>query len=394
MNSVGGSNLEKTKILLTTQLKRSNSIITPSLFKFNEHFDYERIIGRSQHSEVWEVVSKVNRRERTAIKRSIRPFVSASDRDKKMHEVQMVTKLGKHPHIVQYYRCWQQDAVFNTQMELCQGGSLNTCKMQFPNMIVPTELTWRIAHEVASGLSQIHTAGMLHLDIKPENIFLDIPDITSCTFKIGDFGLAVLVSERNWEDGDGKYVAPELLCDDTDPTSAADIYSFGATLYECVTGTHPPRNPVAVHAAFPSDVPRELKSLILQMLVHEPEKRPTAEEVLAEVAPHYHPSPIKSSNPPSPEFCYGGFGSHCSSPSSVSPHSAPQESQDSDGFGSPMDDDTQGVQRLTFDRIQGSGTDEVSPIRMLTRLGTCTSVAEDELMESPTQHWTPAPLRT
>lgn len=48
---------------------------------------------------------------------------------------------------------------------------------------------------------------MLHLDIKPENIFLD----SGGTLKIGDFGLAVLRRQWEWEEGDGAYVAPELL---------------------------------------------------------------------------------------------------------------------------------------------------------------------------------------
>jgi serine/threonine protein kinase len=62
------------------------------------------------------------------------------------------------------------------------------------------------------------------------------PDADRSTFKIGDFGLAVTMEEREWEDGDGKYVAPELLCDDTEATPAADIYSLGATLYEAMCG--------------------------------------------------------------------------------------------------------------------------------------------------------------
>ena len=42
--------------------------------------------------------------------------------------------------------------------------------------------------------------------------------------------------EQDWEEGDGKYVAPELLNGRIEPTPAADVYSLGATLYECATG--------------------------------------------------------------------------------------------------------------------------------------------------------------
>jgi hypothetical protein len=44
--------LDKTKMLITTQLKRTASISEPRLFMFNEHFEFERVIGRSKHSEV------------------------------------------------------------------------------------------------------------------------------------------------------------------------------------------------------------------------------------------------------------------------------------------------------------------------------------------------------
>eukprot|EP00976_Prorocentrum_cordatum_P008933 178152-Prorocentrum_minimum.AAC.3 len=252
-------------------------------------------------------------------------------------------------------------------MELCQGGSLSTCKTQFPNLKVPTELTWRIAHEVGAPPFRNHSpsfecaqrcpiiagtlrigakrhvhignaapghqtrehlprcSGHFHLHVqnrglwtrgalprpfgpspvdrsvraslcdcrrsakKPPEISIEAACVRT-TERTSAFARQVLVTERNWEDGDGKYVAPELLCDDTEPTSAADIYSFGATLYECVTGTHPPRTPSTI--AFPPETPLQLRNLIQWMLATDPHKRPTAEEVLVEVAPHYHPSPV------------------------------------------------------------------------------------------------------
>lgn len=71
---------------------RRKSVYEPQLFKFNDHFEFERVIGRSKHSEVWQVVKREDRMaflkgvlpcepERTAIKRTLRPFLNNSDRD-------------------------------------------------------------------------------------------------------------------------------------------------------------------------------------------------------------------------------------------------------------------------------------------------------------------------
>lgn len=49
-------------------------------------------------------------------------------------------------------------------------------------------------------------------------------------------GAECVHTTQDWEEGDGKYVAPELLNGLVEPTPAADIYSLGATLYECATG--------------------------------------------------------------------------------------------------------------------------------------------------------------
>lgn len=73
------------------------------------------------------------------------------------------------------------------------------------------------------------------MDIKPENMFLD----SSGTFKLGDFGLAVKIGNQSgWEEGDGRYVAPELLKRSQPPSGSADIYSLGSAMLHCALGTY------------------------------------------------------------------------------------------------------------------------------------------------------------
>ena len=60
----------------------------------------------------------------------------------------------------------------NVQMELCTGGPVSACLARLPRNAFLPPLGWRFAHDVAAGLAHIHSARLLHLDIKPENIFL------------------------------------------------------------------------------------------------------------------------------------------------------------------------------------------------------------------------------
>lgn len=99
--------------------------------------------------------------------------------------------------------------------------------------ISPLTEVCALCSDAAHGLRHIHAHGVLHMDIKPENMFLD----SSGTFKLGDFGLAIsLCSESSWEEGDGRYVAPELLRRSQPPSGAADVYSLGAAMLHCAIG--------------------------------------------------------------------------------------------------------------------------------------------------------------
>lgn len=101
--------------------------------------------------------------------------------------------------------------------------------------------------------------------------------------KIGDFGLAVPCKLWEWEEGDGGYVAPELLQDE-EPSPKADIYSFGAMVYEWVTGLQLPRTRPAWE-----DIPRmpsswrseALCALVPAMLNPDPVKRPSADQIIS-----------------------------------------------------------------------------------------------------------------
>ncbi|KAK9819802.1 hypothetical protein WJX72_002609 [[Myrmecia] bisecta] len=277
------SSLNDNKVLVATQLKRTASLTCPDLFTFEDHFEFQAVIGRSELSEVYQVRHK-HTNELFAVKRSMRKFRSKAHRERCMREIMAVAALPAHPNIVGQYRAWQQGGHFYIQMDLCGGGSLGQLLTQAAKMStwLPEEAAWQVLYQVSQGLSFLHAHGVLHLDIKPDNIYRD----NAGTFKIGDFGLAVLRKQWDWEEGDGNYLAPELLNDASEPSCAADIFSLGATLYECATGEKLPKSgPAREHGqvALPGRS-AALQWMIQWMINPDPACRPLAQDVLMQVA--------------------------------------------------------------------------------------------------------------
>jgi membrane-associated tyrosine/threonine-specific cdc2-inhibitory kinase len=250
-------------------------------FAFEDSFDFLRVIGKSPTSEVWLVRSRADG-ALSAVKRSLAQFRGRADRQRYLREITAAQALPEHPHCVRYYRCWQQDAHIYVQTELCAGGSLAGVLAALPpGTLLPEADVWRLTMQVAAGLAHCHAHGVLHLDVKPANVFLD----ASATAKLGDFGNALLAG-GGWEseEGDGGYVAPELLADDAAPSAAADVFSFGATLLEAATCAPPPRGQYGAPVALPPGRSEALQVVLQAMLRPDPTQRPSAAEVHAAAA--------------------------------------------------------------------------------------------------------------
>ncbi|MGL6095835.1 MAG: protein kinase domain-containing protein, partial [Fimbriiglobus sp.] len=240
-------------------------------------------------------------RRRVALK-VIRPQFAASRaaRSRFLKESRALAAV-RHDNVVTLYDVGEADGTPFLAMEYLRGVSLHSYLRRVP---IPTlAQALRIAREVASGLSAAHALGVVHRDVKPENIWLEAPH---GRVKLIDFGLA----RPPAEDGEGAdlskpgavigtpaYMPPEqargLVVD-----HRADLYSVGVLLYEMSTGRLPytGENPVAVMIAlattpppppraFNPAIPAGLESLILRLLAKDPAGRPTsARDVVAELA--------------------------------------------------------------------------------------------------------------
>lgn len=167
-------------------------------------------------------------------------------------------------------------------MDYCEGGSLHQYLYgeKSKNTLSDQEL-WKVALNIAQGLDFLHKHNTLHLDIKPENLYCDQGVDGPGQWKIGDFGLAVAKESKDWEEGDGDYVAPELLKSGCEPSPAADVFSLGAALYECATGHKLPRKERSPDADLPllDDRQVEFQTLLAAMTLPEPRERPLASQV-------------------------------------------------------------------------------------------------------------------
>ena len=197
-------------------------------------------------------------------------------------------------HCVRYHRAWEEDSVLFIQMEYCSQGSL----MDFISShgILEEELVWHAAIDIALGLKHIHSAGFLHLDIKPENILLD----SAGALKIGDFGIAVRVGSENHKhalekldlEGDPAYLPDELLRGNPSDFigESADIFSLGATILEMAADIEMPRGGPTWHDLREGKLPMEalerhqrssdLIQTIQWMMDPDPEARPSAQQLL------------------------------------------------------------------------------------------------------------------
>ncbi|MEV0002641.1 serine/threonine-protein kinase [Micromonospora sp. NPDC050980] len=155
---------------------------------------------------------------------------------------------------------------------------------------LPLPLAAMVGAMLADGLGRVHQAGLLHRDLKPQNIILG-PDGP----KLIDFGLAILIDRSDFLTEPGAlvgtpaYMSPEQVRGERELTAAVDVYGLAATLVFALTGhgLYPPTNSwnLLLRITEPSDlpdlsgVPTELAPLLGAMLAHDPGARPGLDDV-------------------------------------------------------------------------------------------------------------------
>lgn len=205
-------------------------------------------------------------------------------------EAQAAAKLN-HPNIAQIYSFGQEKGQPYIVMELVSGGSLD--KMMAEQGPLDPAVVIHVGLQVAEGLREAAEAGMVHGDVKPENILFD----NDKNAKLVDFGLSAMASGPGndvW--GTPYYIAPEKVRRQKSDFRS-DIYSLGGTLYHAIAGVPPFEGEDAtavVKARFDGPpkplreyrmgIPDEVEALVSRMLAVEPQTRyPTYGSLLGDM---------------------------------------------------------------------------------------------------------------
>ncbi|MGE5334864.1 MAG: protein kinase domain-containing protein, partial [Nitrososphaerota archaeon] len=207
----------------------------------------------------------------------------------------------EHPNIVRVYDYGQSGDAYYIVMELVNGYDLRRYLKQQGTL--PPDHAVEIAHDVALGLGAAHRRGIVHRDVKPQNILINDDGLV----KLTDFGIASVYKDADAERltttgmtlGTVQYYAPEQAQGEI-VTPAADVYALGIVMYEMLTGKTPfdGDTPVAVAMRHIQDIPeppshlnpvipRELERIIMRCLEKDPRDRYPNGDALAYALDQY-----------------------------------------------------------------------------------------------------------
>jgi WD40 repeat protein/tRNA A-37 threonylcarbamoyl transferase component Bud32 len=235
-------------------------------------------------------------------------LLSADARKRLIREAQAAAEFD-HPNLVPVYETGEIGPLCYIATAFCPGQTLGQWleKQAFP---VPVRQAARLVAIVAEAVQHAHDRGVLHRDLKPNNIILqpvredplaEEPPVGSCQLRgeyyiprVVDFGLAKLMERgepsdtRTWQIlGTPKYMAPEqALAKHRDLGPAADVYALGAILYELLTGCAPYDGATDVEVLrqvvdgqlkpprqIRQDIPRDLEAICLKAMEKNPGRR-------------------------------------------------------------------------------------------------------------------------
>ena len=276
--------IEKVSKPITNWIIKSNTI--KILRKIGEGNSSDIFLGIYRGIEIAEKRLHLNKEKNiTEFKREVSSFISLN-----------------HPYLLIFFGVIAEPKHLSIITEYCPGGNLHELLYKKKHIY----LSWKIRKEfllqIAIGMNYLHTNNppILHRDLKSLNILLtnDIKKSNDITdIKIADLGLSVVNEKKNLSNervGTCHWMAPEVInCQRY--TTKSDVYSFGIIIWEVCTREMPydsinNRETILYRVSvnrerpnikrMPNDTPEKLKELMEQCLEHEPNKRPSFENII------------------------------------------------------------------------------------------------------------------
>jgi eukaryotic-like serine/threonine-protein kinase len=222
-------------------------------------------------------------------------------RERFVREARMAARLS-HPNVVQVFDAGDEDGRPYIVMEYVPGTTLAD-ELQRQDRLDPPQVV-DLALQACGGLEHAHGSGLVHRDVKPQNLLLR----EDGTVKIADFGIAHAAEATRLTQvgsvlGTAAYLAPEQAAGEP-VTAAADIYSLGVVLYELLTGHKPyefsslaeivskqREQPIRPLRDVERTVPERLEAVVMRCLARNPDYRPASAAELARELAAASPEP-------------------------------------------------------------------------------------------------------
>jgi serine/threonine protein kinase/Tfp pilus assembly protein PilF len=252
-------------------------------------------LGKGGMGKVYKVLdTKI--KEKVALK-LLKPEIAADEKtiDRFSNELKFARKIA-HRNVCRMFDLGEDKGTFYITMEYVAGEDLKSTLARVGQLSVGKTLY--VARQIGEGLAEAHRLGVIHRDLKPQNIMID----REGNARIMDFGIARSLKAKGLTEagvmiGTPEYMSPEQV-DGKEADQRSDIYAFGIILYEMLTGQTPFQGDTPFSVALkqkaeaPPDprkinpqIPEDLSRLILKCLEKEKDKRyQSAEQVLADIS--------------------------------------------------------------------------------------------------------------
>jgi eukaryotic-like serine/threonine-protein kinase len=200
-----------------------------------DRYQLERKLGEGGMATVY--LARDLRHERQVALKVLRPELAAVLGPQRFFsEIRVVANL-QHPHILPLFDSGSANGLLFYVMPFVEGESLRQRLIREPRP--PLAEALRIAREAADALAYAHEQGVIHCDVKPENILLHKDHVL-----VADYGIARAAniadpSSHSPVIGTPQYMSPEQALDNSDIDGRSDVYSLGCVLYEMLAGAPP-----------------------------------------------------------------------------------------------------------------------------------------------------------
>jgi serine/threonine protein kinase len=281
-----------------------------------EKYRIEARLGRGGMGVVFRATHLVSRKA-VALKWMLRSTSDGPAYRRLLREALAAGRID-HPNVVDVYDVGQDGVCAYLVMELLHGEAL---RARIDRGRLESSEAIDLLLPALKGVSAVHRAGVIHRDLKPDNIFLCTdPDGSAREAKVLDFGVSAVLAQSTIDPtltdgttilGTPAYMSPEQLASAQDTDERTDVYAFGVILYEALTGQLPfvadsysglvlavAHDPPKAPSELCPDIPPELERVVLQALSKQRRDRPQTVDALRDLLIPFGSAPHRTDSAP------------------------------------------------------------------------------------------------